>query len=266
MWSAPLRTVRAVLAVPFVLLVPGYALRAALLPGRAFGAVTDLAVSLGFSLAVVIVSGVGLNWTPWGLQSRSWTVLLAAITAGAAAVALVRHRVRWYDQQDGARAEGWHASEPVLRWVRALIDVRVGLPLVLAVVIVAGALALARTGAALPVGAGLTQLWVVPAQSGSIQAVRLGVTSTEPGGMTYRLEVRAGGQPIGNWPSIALDSAGTWQTTVTLPVRPDEGPDAAAAMADAVEAVLYRADAPDVPYRHVSVWRSQSGQGGVRRP
>src|SRR5258708_19924598 len=69
-----------ILTLPLVLVLPGYALTAALLPNRSLGVAERLMFSLGLSLAVVILGGLALNWTPFGLRAISWAVLLAGLT------------------------------------------------------------------------------------------------------------------------------------------------------------------------------------------
>ena len=105
--STPLRTL---LAVPFVLFIPGYAIVAALFPEA--GASTDAAseepaesaqaaepgltyveraaLSFGVSIAVVPLVGLVLNITPFGIQLAPVLLSVAGVTFAAAALALYR--------------------------------------------------------------------------------------------------------------------------------------------------------------------------------
>jgi len=65
-------TVRTLLGVPFLLLIPGYVLIFALFPAkktdRGIDVIERLALSFGLSIAVVPLIGLGLNYTPWGIR------------------------------------------------------------------------------------------------------------------------------------------------------------------------------------------------------
>ena len=81
-----------ILTLPLVLVLPGYALTAAMFPKRAFGIPERLVFSLSLSLIIVILGGLALNIMPFGLRASSWAVLLGVITLGAIGVALARRR------------------------------------------------------------------------------------------------------------------------------------------------------------------------------
>src|SRR5512147_552860 len=70
------QTVRLVAALPLLFFLPGYAITAALFPKRSLGIPEQVLLSVGVSMAVVIVGSFILHWTPWGLQTRSWIGLL----------------------------------------------------------------------------------------------------------------------------------------------------------------------------------------------
>src|SRR5437588_9143028 len=73
-----------VLAIPLVLIFPGYTLTQALLRKRVAnqpGAVNSVAFSLGLSLVIDVVVGFLLNLTPLGLQWQSWSFSLGLLTA-----------------------------------------------------------------------------------------------------------------------------------------------------------------------------------------
>ncbi|MDH7593182.1 MAG: DUF1616 domain-containing protein [Methanomicrobiales archaeon] len=60
---------RVVFALPMVLFVPGYALIAALFPAnRDLDLIERIALSFGLSIAVVPLTGLMLNYTPWGIR------------------------------------------------------------------------------------------------------------------------------------------------------------------------------------------------------
>src|SRR5438876_5147113 len=144
-----------IVTLPLVLVLPGYALTSALLPAHSLGAAERLVFSLGLSLIIVILGGLALNWTPFGLNTGSWAVLLGGITLIASAVALVRRRGQ------NISASAW------LRVVDVGLNFRQGLLLGLAAIVVCGAVAVSYLGAARQPFPGFTQLWILPADGAS---------------------------------------------------------------------------------------------------
>jgi uncharacterized membrane protein len=69
--------VRIVLALPVVLFIPGYCLIAALFPKQGdVGLIERIMLSVGVSIAVVPLIGLGLNFTPWGIRLDPIVILL----------------------------------------------------------------------------------------------------------------------------------------------------------------------------------------------
>jgi len=67
--SYPLVTLRWILGLIFVLFIPGYSFMEALFPGkRELDNIERLALSIGLSLALVPLTGLLLNFTPWGIR------------------------------------------------------------------------------------------------------------------------------------------------------------------------------------------------------
>jgi len=89
-------TVRIILGLPFLLFIPGYLLSFALFPLRKTNTGIDtierMALSFALSLAIVPIIGLGLNYTPWGLQLVPILLSLLAFIIGVGAIALYR----WY--------------------------------------------------------------------------------------------------------------------------------------------------------------------------
>ncbi len=82
---------RVVLALPLVLVIPGYALIAALFPGREdIDTIERFALSLGLSIAVAPLIGLALNYTPAGIRLAPIMIALAAFSVTMAVVAQVR--------------------------------------------------------------------------------------------------------------------------------------------------------------------------------
>ncbi len=70
-----------VLALPVVLFIPGYCLIAALFPKNDdIGLSERIALSIGLSIAIVPLIGLGLNFTPWGIRLDPIVISLTLFT------------------------------------------------------------------------------------------------------------------------------------------------------------------------------------------
>ena len=225
---------RAALALPLVLALPGYAITAAAFPGSGLGLVEYLLFSVGLSLLVTVLGGFLLNWTPWGLQGGSWLGLLWGTTLAASLVAFVRRQ-----RDPPVTADGLVFG----------LSPRQGAMLALAALGAVAALGLARTPTPLNRSQGYTVLWMLPAEDGPGNVVRIGVSSMESSMARYRLELRVSGQTVYEWPAISLAPGETWEGSIEL-LKEQAEP-------DLVEALLYRQDSSDQVYRHVTLWRGQ---------
>jgi hypothetical protein len=230
---------RALLTVPLVLFLPGYALTAAVFPRRGGAGpsqVERIMLGVGLSLAAAALGGIVLDGTPWGLRAATWAILLGGTTLGATAVALARDAT-----ERGATEEEHLGGRAPLRGLPA-VGLGQGLLLAGAALAVVAATAVARQGAEVDQATkGSTQLWLVAAgEPGG--ALRLGLRSAEPRPATYILRLAVDGVPAQTWPDITLAPGQTWETTVA------PAPDGAGA----VEAVLSRAESPGTAYRRVT--------------
>lgn len=227
--------------LPLVLVLPGYALTCALFPKRALGITQYIVFSLALSLAILILGGLVLNWMPSGLNTRSWTVLLSGITLIASTVALIRRRGEYIS------ASAW------LR-VDLGLNFRQGLLLVLAAIVICGAVVVSYRGAAQQPFPGFTQLWILPANGASVKnTISLGVSNMELTAMEYNLTVNMDGKVVKVWPSIYLKLNEKWQATLVLPQTTQT-------RTARVEALLYQTIAPTKIYRHVVLWLGMGGE------
>jgi hypothetical protein len=76
----------------FVLGLPGYNFIKALFPTKELDRIERLALSLVVSLVIVSVSGLILNYTPWGIRSGPITLSLLILTTVFATIALIREQ------------------------------------------------------------------------------------------------------------------------------------------------------------------------------
>ena len=85
--------VRIVIGLLFVLFFPGYTLMAALFPRKTdLEVITRLALSVGTSIALVVLLLLLLNFTPWGLQLYPIIVVLFLFTGTTAVIAWLRRK------------------------------------------------------------------------------------------------------------------------------------------------------------------------------
>lgn len=222
------KPVQVPLALLLVLVLPGYALQAAMLPGRGINSVTHAVLTVGLSLAVSVLGGFVLNLTSIGLHAGSWAVFLGAVTLGASAAALWRGR---------------SSDRPGFAWSETGIGRRQAVLMGLATVLAVAAFGVASRGAAQPTSS-FTQLWILP--GATLNTAQIGVISEETEVVTYRLQLEAGGQVLREWPAIRLAPGERWRAVAPVPATPGVGP---------VTATLYRADRGNQPYRHVIWWR-----------
>lgn len=224
--------VRALLALPLVLFLPGYAFTAASLPRLRRWSAEGLAVDLGTSIALTVLAGLALDFTPWGLERRSWALALAGITVVAAAVGRLR------------RGAAGHA--PRGRERMRLSTMQLAL-LATALLLGAAAVGISRLGAIQKdQQSTFTQLWMLPASESTGTALRIGIGNDEGSLETYRLVLRAGARTLASWPRIVVRAGRRWETEIALPqgLSPRVP----------VEAELFRASEPATVYRHVTFW------------
>ncbi len=223
--------VRTCIALPLVLLLPGYTLTEAIFaPGEMEG-VGRLLFSVGLSLASAALTGLALNLTPWGLRAGAWAVALYLIVLGAGVVAQKR-RLR----------------QPIVRGeARRLAGIRQMLLLGPALLLAMGAIAVAAFGALRVRPPDFTELWILPAAQGEENRVRIGIHSRESAATSFRLQVIVAGEVVQDQVDITLSPNQQVEAIVHLP--------APQADVEAVEAKLFRREDPDRAYRRVVWWR-----------
>jgi hypothetical protein len=103
----PLVYIRYVLGTIFILWLPGYAFIKALFPAQLpiktnskdLDTIERIALSLGMSLALVPITGLLLNYTPWGIRLTPITLSLTALTLTFATAAIIRAHLTQTDPQ-----------------------------------------------------------------------------------------------------------------------------------------------------------------------
>jgi Protein of unknown function (DUF1616) len=221
--------IRAAFAIPLTLYLPGYAIVEALWP-RTPSLAERLALAVALSIAVCIVGGFALNWSPVGLTMESWAVLLVSVSVAAAAAWSLR-RQRKAGGETSSRRRGVRPS------TSSVANVVTG------VIFAGAAIGLARTPLPAQGVPGYTMLSLVPAV-GASDSVRVAVTSAELRKTPYRLELRAGGQ-LALERQLTLAPGGHWESVIDVASVPRSR--------RSVEALLYRASDRRHPYRHTTL-------------
>lgn len=86
----PLVYARYILGPLFVLWLPGYSFIKALFPTKELDNIEKVALSIGMSVALVSISGLFLNYTPWGIRIVPITLSLLTLTITFASIAVLR--------------------------------------------------------------------------------------------------------------------------------------------------------------------------------
>jgi hypothetical protein len=170
-----------------------------------------------------------LHLTPWGLQAKTWAVLLSTITLGASGTAAWRRRCQV--NRPGSSPLGLRAREGV--WFG------------LAACVVLGAIAWGTMSEGQQAHPGYTLLWMLPVHPDQPELIRVGLLHAEKSPVTYRLQVIHHGEVLSDKIGIVLRPGQTWEQRFQL--LPDQ------ISGDSIEAILYRLDQPDVVYRRVKV-------------
>jgi len=213
---------RVAFGVPFVLVLPGYALTAALFATARLRQTDVLLLTIALSLSLVGLGTLGLNWLPGRLTATTWTALLMAGTALAAVWAFVRIPA----------GTGRRAFPPGLLTTR-----QVGL-LAIALLITVGAIVFARRPLPARGVHGYTALWIVAQPPGS-RTIRVGVQSSEVERTSYLLAVRTDrGELLQRRLTLAPRERWTYRL-------------AAGRSSHRVDADLFRSDSPSRVYRRV---------------
>jgi len=217
--------VRVLPAALLVLVLPGYALTAALLAPDRITRLERLVLTIAMSMVAGVITALLLN-AVWHLDTTPWATGLALVTVLAALA--------------GAR-RGHGQSVPRPRVPR--IGVAATLALTGAVLLTGGAVALGVTTLHAPGDTlGTTALWISPRGDNN---VAVGVHSVERGRRTYELDVRVAGQRGRLIGPFALEPGEERRLLLPAPTGPLGKP--------IVNVVLRRSGGPHPAVRHVAL-------------
>jgi uncharacterized membrane protein len=195
---AHLAVLRTPLALPLVLLLPGYAIVAALFaPGVLRPAEVGM-LSLALSLVSTIFTGLLLAALSVRLTALPWMALLTAITVATGVRASLRGHAR-------------DLVPPRLRLRAVEAAALAG-----ALVLVSGAAVLGFTPLAPPKATpGTSSLWLLPAPGGDTAAC-VGVINQELKTTSYDVTVDVAGKPAAQFGPFTLASGGSWTHVVAV--------------------------------------------------
>jgi uncharacterized membrane protein len=88
--SSHLVVLRAIFALPLVLIYPGYAATAAIFAGQDLDRVKRIVLTVALSMAIVLLGAFVLEATPYGLRPASWCVLMLAVVLSTCFIAARR--------------------------------------------------------------------------------------------------------------------------------------------------------------------------------
>jgi len=248
---------RIALGLVFVLFLPGYVLVAALYPRKDdLDLVERLALSLGLSIAVVPLIGLGLNYSPWGIRLNPILAFLTLFIVLAAGVAMYR---RLTVPSDEAMRIPVNLALP--KWPRVgMADRLLGLLLVVALAglgVGAYFLATSSTGSE-----EFTEFYVLgpggkaegyprTVDVGDIFTLILGVVNHEGEEASYRVQATIAGRLAARVDSLHLANKEKWESPLVL-IATQPGNN------QKVEFVLYKGE-DDVPYRTLHLWLDVQG-------
>jgi uncharacterized membrane protein len=230
--TGPLRTAA---LLPLVLILPGYALVAALFMPGEISRELRVVLSVPFSVGASVLGGVVVQLVI-GLDRPVWAALLASATVVAAFVALRR--------RDGLPADDEPSKLRLPRlgvtWLLAMLG---------AIAVAGWAIAIATDGVHRQQDrARFSSLWLVPEDPSAAtdRPVRIGVSNQEGRAVAYRLTVRRGARTVAQWP-LRLEPAEEWEARLAASAISGTGP------------LVGRLDRSGHPYRRVALQIGANG-------
>ena len=228
--NANIAVIRPALAIMLIILV-GHTVLTVWSRGLVLHQAVRILLAIMLGLTITALVGLVLNYTSWGLTPQSWTIALSAVVIIHAVIAFIqRQRFTGTDE----------------RVHRLTFNFGQGVMLILAVLVVGISIMVAQIGSLNQPRPGFTQLWMTADPSSNSAATFLGIRNEEADTLTYNLVVTQGTDVLQDYQSLQLKAGETWQRSVDLTSLAEKSVP--------VEAVLYRSDKPDEPYRSVKLW------------
>jgi uncharacterized membrane protein len=213
--------VRVVTALLVVVLCPGYSMTVALYPTNKLGGVERVCLTIVLSLAVVSLSGLALNYSPWGIRVIPAAVTVLTVTLSATLAALyMRSRLSREDRfslKFDFHYDRWKLLPRFDKWLYG------GLAAVVLASVVVGALVIARPKPQQPFTdfymlgpEGRLQGYPSKIINGEQARVNLVVANREGQDQTYTVDVRWNGETVQTLGPMEVLAGDEWSTPVTL--------------------------------------------------
>ena len=247
----PSNILRIILGLPFLFFFPGYTLMAALFTRKeGMGNLERVVLSCGLSAAVVPLTGLILNYTPWGIRLEPVLYCVVSFIVITSIIAWLRRRRLPESERFGIdfqmRLPGWGGGA----WDRVLSVI-----LALTILGVLGTLGYAI--ASPKVGERFTEFYIEGLEGraadypkklalGEEGKVIVGIVNREHETVTYRVEVAIDGVKHSEVEPVTLDHDGKWEEIVGF--TPDKAGDN-----QKVEFLLYRQGQNEV-YQRLHLW------------
>ncbi len=221
----PVKALRLVLGLPFILFFPGYTLIAALFPRKTdLDSIERVALSFGLSIAIVPLIGLILNYTPWGIRLYPILLSLSGFILITSAFAWQRRRRLLPAERPELElhlSSGWWGG-------RSALDKALSLVLILAIL---GALGTLGWVIAKPkVGERFTEFYILgpggkaedyprKLKLGQEGKVILGIINREHQQMGYRVELLINGEKIKEIGPVTLNHDQKWEKVISFRPR-----------------------------------------------
>ncbi|MGD0170779.1 MAG: DUF1616 domain-containing protein [Halobacteriota archaeon] len=251
---------RVVTTLVFILSVPGYVFVAALFPhSNDLSNAERAALSFAFSIGLMALIGIGLNYTPWGIQLGPVVACALVLTFACSWISVKRRDALAKADRFTVRfADVRAAGNVTLPQSGAGLDRRLTLIAIASLVVSASVFAYLL---ATPTNEDATELYVLGPYGqardypqeftlGQTRSVVVGVTNRENSEASYVLAVKlndSGNATTLDTERIALGNGQTWQQNVSL--TPDRIGDGMK-----MEFTLYKEPDLNTPYRDVYFW------------
>jgi uncharacterized membrane protein len=216
--DGPARVVTGLLAV---VLCPGYSMTVALYPANKLSAVERVCLTIALSLAVVSLSGVALNYSPWGIRVIPATITVLTVTLLATIAASYRRsrlsREDRFSLSFDIHYDRWKLLPRFDKWLYG------ALAAVVLVSIVSGTLVIARPKRQQPFTdfyvlgpEGRLERYPSKIKSGEQALVNLVVANREGQDQKYTVDVRWDGETVETLGPMEVPAGDEWSTPVTL--------------------------------------------------
>jgi len=249
----PLKTLRIILGLPFILFFPGYTLICALFPKRTqLDTIERVALSFGLSIAVVPLIGLILNYTPWGIRLYPILVSLTGFIVVMSIIAWVRRSFVLPSERLGININIDFSSFAA----QSKLDKALTIVLVFAIIAAIGTLIYVISTP--KVGEKFTEFYILGERGkaegyprelvvGETGYVILGIVNHEYEPVTYTAKVLIGGEENKSIGPVTLKNKEKWEKKIGFtPTKPGGN--------IKVQFLLFREDQPEEPYRSLHLW------------